>query len=67
MPSLSASHHTDPAAPDGCLHHCLSASLTPEPVQPAERAERISRLFPPAVPVLLALVSPEPEGPPPRV
>ena len=51
---------------EGCLQHCLGASLTPEPMQPAARAERISRLLPPVVLSLLSLLSPEPEGPPPR-
>ena len=71
---MGADHHhamtpgkTDPAAPEGCMHHCLAASMTPDPVQPPARAERISRFFPPAVLSLLALVTPEPEGPPPRV
>lgn len=66
VPDAKATHHTAPAAPENCLHHCLAAWLTPEPVQPTARAERISRLFPPVVLSLLALVSPEPEGPPPR-
>ena len=64
--NAKTSHQTDAAAPQGCPHPCLAASLTPEPVQPAARAERVLRLFPAAVLSLLARLSPEPEGPPPR-
>lgn len=67
VPDAKPSPKTTTFAPEGCLQHCLGASLTPEPMQPAARAERISRLVPPAVPLRLALLSPEPEGPPPRI
>ncbi|PYF06932.1 hypothetical protein C8J30_12215 [Rhodobacter viridis] len=60
------------AAPDlhkaaaACLEHCLASSLTPEPVLPAARAERVSTLTPPARLPLAALRVPAPEAPPPR-
>ncbi|MFD2174810.1 hypothetical protein [Rhodobacter lacus] len=61
-----------PAAADlhrsasGCLVHCLASALTPEPVQPPLRSERVSRLTAPAPRPLSALVAPAPEAPPPR-
>ncbi|SDG01256.1 hypothetical protein PUH89_08490 [Rhodobacter capsulatus] len=66
VPDAKPSPRPTTFAPEGCLQHCLGASLTPEPMQPAARAERVSRLLPPVVLSLLALLSPEPEGPPPR-
>lgn len=69
---MGGGHHamtpgkTAPATADGCLQHCLASSLTPDPVQPAARAERVSTLTPPARLPLAALGTPEPEAPPPR-